>query len=69
MSKNVVLPRQISHIGNKKGLCTAEEPSNLAMSEFLRQCLDPFKLPKNLQDFPSHRIFRHMHGALNVDKK
>jgi hypothetical protein len=19
--------------------------------------------------FPSHRIFRHMHGALNIDKK
>jgi hypothetical protein len=35
----------------------------------LRQCLDPFKLPKILQDSPSHRIFRRMHGVLNVGKK
>jgi hypothetical protein len=35
----------------------------------VRQCLDPFKLPKILQDFPSHRIFRRMHGILNVGKK
>jgi hypothetical protein len=34
-----------------------------------RQCLDPFKLPKILQDSPSHRIFRRMHGVLNVGKK
>jgi hypothetical protein len=34
-----------------------------------RRCLDPFKLPKILQDSPSHRIFRHMYGALNVGKK
>ena len=27
------------------------------------------KNPKTLQDFPSHRILRHMHGTLNVDKK
>jgi len=25
--------------------------------------------PKSLQDSPSHRILRHMHGALNIDKK
>jgi hypothetical protein len=24
---------------------------------------------KNFQDSPSYRIFGHMHGALNVDKK
>jgi hypothetical protein len=28
-----------------------------------------FKIPKNLQDFLSHRIFRRIHGALNIDKK
>ena len=30
-----------------------------------------FSSPKNLknfQDFPSHRILRHMHGALNTDE-
>ena len=25
--------------------------------------------PKSFQDFPSHRILRHMHEALNIDKK
>ena len=30
----------------------------------LRPCL----VSKNFQDFPSHRIFIHMHEALNVDK-
>jgi hypothetical protein len=34
-----------------------------------RQCLDPFKLLKILQDFLSHRIFRRMYEALNVGKK
>jgi hypothetical protein len=28
-----------------------------------------FKIPKNLQDFPSHQIFGRMHRALNVGKK
>jgi hypothetical protein len=27
-----------------------------------------FKVPKNLQDFLSHRIFGRMHGALNIGK-
>jgi jasmonate O-methyltransferase len=31
----------------------------------LSSCL----VPKNFQDSLSHRMFRHMHGALNVDKK
>jgi hypothetical protein len=35
----------------------------------LWQCLDAFKLSKILQDSSSHRIFRRMHGALNVGKK
>ena len=26
------------------------------------------KKPKTFQVFPSHRILRHMHGALNIDK-
>jgi hypothetical protein len=28
-----------------------------------------FKIPKILQDFRSHQIFRRMHGVLNVGKK
>jgi hypothetical protein len=28
-----------------------------------------FKIPKILQDSPSHQIFGRMHGALNVGKK
>jgi hypothetical protein len=28
-----------------------------------------FKIPKILQDFPSHQIFRRMHEALNIGKK
>jgi hypothetical protein len=40
-----------------------------AQSCQVRRCLDPFKLPKILQDFSSHRIFRRMHGVLNVGKK
>jgi hypothetical protein len=31
--------------------------------------LSSFKVPKFLQDSPSHRIFEHMHGALNIGKK
>jgi hypothetical protein len=31
--------------------------------------LDTQKKPKTLQDSPSHRILRHMHGTLNIDKK
>jgi hypothetical protein len=27
------------------------------------------KILQNFLDFPSHRIFRHMHEALNIDKK
>jgi len=30
----------------------------------LRPCL----VRKNFQDYPSHRIFGRMHGALNIDK-
>ena len=26
-------------------------------------------VPKKIQDFPSHQIFGHMHGALNIVKK
>jgi hypothetical protein len=28
-----------------------------------------FKIPKKLQDFPSHQIFGRMHEALNLGKK
>jgi hypothetical protein len=35
----------------------------------LRACLDAYKHPKFFAQYPSHRIFGHMHGALNVDKK
>jgi hypothetical protein len=34
----------------------------------LRPCLLPPKKPKIFQDFPSHRIFRRMHGVLNIDE-
>jgi hypothetical protein len=27
-----------------------------------------FKIPKILQDSPSHQIFGHMYGALNIGK-
>jgi hypothetical protein len=27
------------------------------------------KILQNFSDFSSHRIFRHMHEALNIDKK
>jgi serine/threonine protein kinase len=31
--------------------------------------LRPRLVTKNFQDSPSHRMFEHMHGALNVDEK
>jgi hypothetical protein len=31
----------------------------------IRPCL----VSKNFQDFPSHRMFGHIHGTLNVDEK
>jgi hypothetical protein len=30
---------------------------------------EPCLVSKNFQDFPSHRMFRYMHEALNVDGK
>jgi hypothetical protein len=33
------------------------------------QIFGSFKIPKILQDSPSHQIFRRMHEALNVGKK
>jgi len=38
--------------------------SSLADATTFRPCL----VRKNFQDFPSHRIFGRMHGALNKDK-
>jgi hypothetical protein len=34
-----------------------------------KPCLDAFKIPNFYFFVPSHRIFKHMHGALNIDKK
>jgi hypothetical protein len=34
----------------------------------LNSLLDAKNLPK-FSDFPSHRIFKRMHEALNIDKK
>jgi hypothetical protein len=31
-------------------------------------CLDAQKHPKTCAQYPSHQIFRRMHGALNIDK-
>jgi hypothetical protein len=31
--------------------------------------LSPCLVLKNFQDSLSHRMFRHMHGALNIDEK
>jgi hypothetical protein len=36
---------------------------------WLEAVFSSFKIPKILQDSPSHRIFGHMHGALNIGKK
>ena len=33
-----------------------------------RPCLLPPKKHKNFQNFPSHRIFKRMHGVLNIDE-
>jgi len=41
------------------------------MVEFMKQSLALFSSQKILQiflDFPSHRIFRRMHGVLNMDE-
>ena len=32
-------------------------------------CLGPVQFPKNFLQYLSHRIFEHMHKALNVVKK
>jgi hypothetical protein len=42
----------------------ASEARNFG-SELLWLCL----VSKIFQDFPSHRMFRHMYGALNIDGK
>jgi hypothetical protein len=54
-------------MGGDSSGCFGAEASRV--TEKRRQCLDPFKLPKILQHSSSYRIFRHMHGTLNIDKK
>jgi hypothetical protein len=53
----------------KKASIALQQQAVYSLLALIRQCLDPFKLSKILQDSPSHRIFRHMYGALNVGKK
>jgi len=38
------------------------------MTASLRAVLRPRLVRKNFQDFSSHQIFGHMHGALDKDK-
>jgi hypothetical protein len=45
------------------------ECKNLEFRMHLRPCLDVTQIPKFYALSPSHRIFGHMHGALNIDKK
>jgi len=54
---------RISRIGHGKHACS-ELP--LVFPNFQRPCL----VPKKILEYPSHRMFRHMHEALNaVEKK
>jgi hypothetical protein len=61
--------RSLSYHRKNKLFHIWEYSNQLLSSTCFGQYLDPFKLSKILQDSPSHRIFRRMYGALNVDKK
>jgi hypothetical protein len=43
--------------------------NNLSIQSLTKAVFSFFKIPKNLQDSPSHRIFGRMHGVLNIGKK
>jgi hypothetical protein len=49
--------------------CFSTTTIETVQCSFLHRQFRPRLVPKNFQDFPSHQIFRQMHGALNVDKK
>jgi hypothetical protein len=58
------VPVAINHHG--AALILEFLPSRTTTSEgVFRPCL----VLKNFQDFPSHRMFGHMHRTLNVDEK
>jgi len=47
-------------------------PRSLKGFQQVTVCISLFRYtqkPKTLQDSPSHRILRHMHEVLNIDKK
>jgi hypothetical protein len=43
--------------------------ANAISIAFLQQYIKAMFSSKNFQDSPSHRMFGHMHVALNVDEK
>jgi hypothetical protein len=54
-----------SRIGiNEREACSAESKTDPTKTLFSSQ-----KILQNFSDSPSHRIFRHMHEVLNIDKK
>jgi hypothetical protein len=59
-------------LNSKHGL-SAEKAAPLYLDSATPQrtmgAFSSFKVPKILQDFSSHRIFRRMHEVLNIGKK
>jgi hypothetical protein len=45
------------------------EPEKMFASSCFNALFSFQKFLQNFLDFPSHRIFRHMHETLNIDKK
>jgi hypothetical protein len=43
--------------------------TDIAVDDRTKHALTPCLVPKIFQDFPSHRMFGHMHEVLNVDEK
>jgi hypothetical protein len=48
-----------------KNIANVPEGVRYYLQHYIRPCL----VPKIFQDFSSHRMFGHMHEALNVDER
>jgi hypothetical protein len=52
----------------QKKLFTSSHRMFAHIRKHIKALFSSQKILQNFSDFPSHRIFRHMHEVLNIDK-
>jgi hypothetical protein len=66
----VVAKEMAKHIQIQAAVCARETRVHYCiLISTSKGVFSSFKILKNLQDSPSHRIVRRMHEALNIGKK